>query len=84
MKFRLLIEVSGGLSSGEFELSSTGGDSSGLSTYGGQPGKCDTPFGGPKFSFTPYATSRCMSKPLSIKKILCRQRVYEILILLSS
>ena len=83
MKFRLVIEVGGGLSSGEFELSSTGGDSSGLSTYGGRPGKGDTPFGGPKNFTTPYATSRCMAKLLSIKSILCRQRVYEILNVLS-
>ena len=54
----------GALSSGEFELSSTGGDSSGLSTYGGRPGKGDTPFGGPKKFSTPYATSRCMAKSL--------------------
>ena len=41
--------------SGGFELSLTGGDSSGLSTYGGRPGKGDTPFGGPKNFSTPNA-----------------------------
>ena len=56
VKFRLLVKVGGGLSHGEFELSSTGCDSSGLSTYGGRPGKGDTPFGDPKYFFTPYAT----------------------------